>query len=274
MPQPAPAPAPVVAPAPVASLQRDPNAAISRIRDGDVLFKQGRYREALLSYDDAVKLDDQSTNAILKQGLAYAKMNFYKEAVGRWQHVLDIDPNNSYAPKYIAKAKPLIDPSQPAFDPNAAQPVQTATTAGAATPVATVAAPSSAPVSAEDEAAAKDLYRNAVKSMQAQQYEPAIGILNSALAKNPRYTNAYIARAGAYFGMRRYQEAVLDYQRALQLTSTLATPLYGLARSYERLNDKPNACAQYRKYASSTAVDVQPGLRKQAQDQATALCGG
>ena len=60
----------------------------------------------------------------------------------------------------------------------------------------------------------------------------------------------------------------------MTLTNVLATPVYGLARAYDRLGDKANACIQYRRYAASTSVDVQANLRKQAQDQVTALCGG
>ena len=68
----APAPAPVATASPYSGGNRDPNAAIARIRDGDLLFKQGRYREALFTYQDAIKLDDQSISALLKEGLAYA----------------------------------------------------------------------------------------------------------------------------------------------------------------------------------------------------------
>src|SRR6185312_1939444 len=163
----------------------------------------------------AVHLDDQSTNATLKEGLAYANMGYFREAVSMWEHVLQIDPNNAYAPKYIAKAKPRIDPAAAAYDPTAARPVQATGDTGAAVVVTTSAAPA-APVhevSADDEAAAKEAYRTAVRDMAAQQYEAAITLLETAIQKNPAYTNAYIARGGAYFGLHRYQEAVADYQK-------------------------------------------------------------
>ena len=121
-------------------------------------------------------------------------MNFsYREAVAMWQHVLQIDPNNTYAPKYIAKAQPRIDPSAPAFDPTAAQPVQAG---GASAPVATVSTPQpSHEVSADDEAAAKDAYRKAVQNMSAQQYDAAITLLDSALGRT-RPTRTPIYRSG------------------------------------------------------------------------------
>ena len=103
--------------------------------------------------------------------------------------------------------------------------------------------------------------------MNSQQYGDAITALGTAIQKNPNYTNAYIARGGANFGLHKYSEAVSDYQTALQMNTNLATPIYGLGRAYQRLGDKTNACFQYRKYVASTAVDVQPNLKKQAQDQ-------
>jgi tetratricopeptide (TPR) repeat protein len=245
---------------------RDPNAAISKIREGDSLFKQARYREALFAYQDAVKLDDQSTNALLKEGLAYANMNYFKEAVGLWQHVLDIDPKNQYAPKYIAQAKPRLSQSVAAVDPSAPKPVEAKNLLAGTDSTAH-------PVTPEDEAAAKDSYRKAVQLINTQQYDQAIAQIDQALQRNPAYVNAYIARGGADFGLHKYSEAVQDYQKAEQLSPTMATPVYGLGRTYERLGDKLHACDEYRRYVASTANDVQPSLRKQAQDQLTALCG-
>jgi tetratricopeptide (TPR) repeat protein len=245
---------------------RDPNAAISKIREGDSLFKQARYREALFAYQDAVKLDDQSTNALLKEGLAYANMNYFKEAVGLWQHVIDIDPKNQYAPKYIAQAKPRLGQGVAAVDPSAPKPVEAKNLLAGTDSSAKAVTP-------EDEAAAKDLYRKAVQLINTQQYDAAIAQLDAALQRNPALVNAYIARGGADFGLHKYSEAVQDYQKAEALSPTMATPVYGLARTYERLNDKLHACDEYRRYANSTANDVQDSLRRQAQDQVTALCG-
>jgi tetratricopeptide (TPR) repeat protein len=276
----APGAAPSTAPKPVAPATvaasalentRDPNAAIAKIREGDSLFKQARFREALFAYQDAVKLDDQSTNALLKEGLAYANMNYFKEAIAKWQHVLEIEPKNQYAPKYIATAKPHVA-QEATTDMSAPQPVQ-APSLIAATTAAQAATASAKTVTAEDEAAAKDLYKKAVIAINTQQSDEAVTQLNASLGRNPGYVNAYIARGGANFGLHKFSEAVADYQKALQLNPNLATPVYGLGRAYERLGDKLNACVQYRAYTGSTAVDVQQTLRKQAQDQLTALCG-
>ncbi len=260
--------APVVsAPAPDAVRARDPAAAYAKIQEGDVLFKQKRFREALFSYQDAVKLDDQSTNALLKMGLAYANQNYFQEAIDAWQKVLQINPKDQYAPRYITAAKPKLAQAAPAGpQPLQQSPVAGAAPAGGNTVVAT------APVSPESEAAAKDAYRRAVQLINSSRYQESLAELNTAIEKNPAYANAYVARGGAYLGLRNYAEAVSDYQKALTINANMATPQFGLGRAYERLGQKASACDAYKKYSASTAPDAQATLRKQADAQATALC--
>lgn len=272
-PAPTPAPAPTVAvaqPAPAAAplRTRDPAGAVLRIRDGDRMFQQKRFREALDAYQDAVRLDDQSTNAILKLGLAHANLGQYQEAIDRWESVLRLDPGNKYAQTYIERARPRLAAAPTSNSP---KPVDTASpVAAAVAPTPSAPAPRTAP-SPQDQAVARDEYRKAVALINASRFAESLGPLQNALDRHPTFVNAYVARGGAYLGLRRYEEAAADYRKSLELNSNLATPLYGLGRVYEKLGDKAKAIDFYRRYAASNAPDAQSTLKRRADQAADAL---
>jgi tetratricopeptide (TPR) repeat protein len=264
-----------VPPAPIMTgLPRDPAAAVAKVKDGDRYFQQKQFGEALGAYQEAIKLDDQNTGALLKIGLVFANQNRFQDAIDTWEKVLQIDPSNKYAPTYIAKAKPRLETAATPIE-TTSQPVQA--TVPLSTPTVTVEtpAPVAAPkvVTAEDEAAAKEAYRRAAQLMREQRFAESAAEASAALEKNPNYVNAYVARAGANYSLKNYPAAIADYFKALTINPDMATPLYGLARVYEKQGDTANACANYRKYAASNAADAQAQLKEQATRQSTALCG-
>lgn len=238
---------------------RDPTGAMTLIRDGDRLFQQKRFSEALKSYEDAIRLDDQSTNAILKAGLALANLGEFGQAIERWERVLVLDPSNRYAPGYIERAKPRLQTAVASTSP---KPVDATT----AQPTTSTAQPSQ-----QDIATSRDEYRKAVALINASRFSEALAPLQTAIEKNPTFVNAFVARGGAYLGLRRYDDAAADYRRSLELNPALATPLYGLARVYETQGDKVRAVEFYRRYAASNGPDAQPALKRRALETADAL---
>ncbi|MFM2152083.1 MAG: hypothetical protein RL199_518 [Pseudomonadota bacterium] len=243
------------APVARASAGRDPTAAALRVRDGDALFQQKRYAEALEAYQDALKLDDQSIAALLKSGLARANGGDVAGAEGDWNRVLALDPAHTFARGYLEKLAARRSASSAA----AASP--------AATPVGSEATKAAAPVAGDP----KELYRKGVGLMAEAKFEEAASVLTSALAQNPAFTNAYVARGGSYLGLKRFEEAAADYRHALTLDATLATPLFGLGRALDRLGDRAGSCENYRRYLASSGRDVQAKLLDQAR-QAYARC--
>jgi tetratricopeptide (TPR) repeat protein len=81
----------------------------------------------------------------------------------------------------------------------------------------------------------------------------------------PTLTVGYVARGSALIGLRRFQEAALDYGYALKLDPNMAAPLYGLAESYRGLGRTGDARAWYEKYVASTAPDVRTDLVSDAR---------
>jgi hypothetical protein len=73
--------------APVAEPERTPNPALAaaRIRDGDALMKERRYREAAFAFLDATHADAGHVEALFKLGNAMAVLGYYGQAVEKWE---------------------------------------------------------------------------------------------------------------------------------------------------------------------------------------------
>jgi len=82
--------------------------------------------------------------------------------------------------------------------------------------------------------------------------------LTQAIQLEPMLSVAYTARGSAYVGLRRYSDAVTDYQYDLRLDPGQASPLYGLGEAHRKLGRLPEAREHYTRYLDSTAPDVQP----------------
>ncbi len=261
---------------PDAYAQRDPEAAIAKIREGDGYFTQKRYREALFAYQDAANLDDQSAAAVVRVGLAYAKLNYFDKAIAEWKQALVLDPNDRYAPGYIAEAQKHLQENPATAPSDQPQPVGVGSGVALATDGSSPQpspSPAANQVSDADRQAARDAYSRAVKDMYQAQFANAISELSLSIQKDPTFVSAWVARGGAYFGAGSYRRAESDYKKSLELSPDLATPLYGLGRAYDKLGERAKACEYYRRYGRSTGSDARPALQKQSLDLAASLCG-
>jgi tetratricopeptide (TPR) repeat protein len=112
-----------------------------------------------------------------------------------------------------------------------------------------------------------------VRLVLSRDYSAAVQALNDALAADPTLAVAYTARGSANVGLRRFYEAAADYQDALRLDPTRASPLYGLAEAYRALGRSSDARIYYDRYAVSTAVDARASLQAEARSKSAALAG-
>jgi tetratricopeptide (TPR) repeat protein len=115
---PATAAAPVIAAAPVSTPGGLPpggtsnsTLSITRVRDGDALMKERRYREATFAYLDATHADPGNVEALFKLGNALAVLGYYTQAVERWSRVAQLTPDATIrqsAQDNVAKAQVRI----------------------------------------------------------------------------------------------------------------------------------------------------------------------
>ena len=238
------------------SAAAQPALARQKIAEGDQKWKDKDYRSASFLYQDAVNADPKNVEALFKLGNSYAVLEYYAQAIERWQRVTEISTSPAVkkkAEENIVKAKAKM------------------AKAAASNPQAAGKPPGSGPVAPATRSKAVDAYQEGVKHVNAQKYEAAVEKLTEAIKLEPSRAVAYVARGSAYLGLRRYSEAATDYEYALKIAPALSAPLYGLAESLRGLGRIADARQYYEQYAESKATDVRPELQVRAREQAAAL---
>jgi tetratricopeptide (TPR) repeat protein len=228
-----------------------PNPALAalRIRDGDALLKERRYREATFAFLDATHADPDHVEALFKLGNALAVLGYYGQAVERWERAASLTSDEAVrqsARENITKARAKV--AQVGASPQAAG-----------------SPPGSGPVAEPTRAQARGAYEQGVQRILARDYAGAVQSLTQAIQLEPMLAVAYTARGSAHVGLRRYADAVTDYQHALRLEPGQASPLYGLGEAYRKLGRLPEAREHYTRYLDSTAPDVQPERKTEVQ---------
>lgn len=229
--------------------------SITRVRDGDALMKERRYREATFAYLDAVHADPGNVEALFKLGNALAVLGYYGQAIERWSRVAQFTPDAAIR--------------QSALD-NVAK-AQARLTQQGGSPQAQGVAPGFGPVAETTRALARRAYEQGVQRIQNKDYTGAVQSLTQAIQLEPTLSVAYTARGSAYIGLRRYAEAAVDYEYSLRLAPDMASPLYGLGEAYRMLGRNAEARANYERYAASTARDVRTDLQHEARQSAERL---
>jgi tetratricopeptide (TPR) repeat protein len=222
--------------------------AADHILEGDKALRGGNAAAAAQAYQSALLLDPTSVEALFKQGNALAKTGDYRSAIEKWERVvqLSLDPAvRRSAQENADKARLRLTQA-------------TAPTPAAGTP----------------QARAREAYERGVRLVLSRDYAPAVQALTEALAADPTLAVAYTARGSANVGLRRFYEAAADYQDALRLDPTRASPLYGLAEAYRALGRASDARIYYDRYAVSTAVDARASLQADARTKSASLASG
>lgn len=230
--------------APPAAPARSANTPLSatRVRDGDALMKERRYREAAFAFLDATHADPGNVEALFKLGNAFAVLGYYAQAIERWEHLAQLTSDETVrrsAQDNVAKARARMAQS-------------------GGSPQEAGLPPGSGPVAEPTRTQARRAYESGVQRILARDYGGAVQSLTQAIQLEPTLSVAYTARGSAQVGLRRYAEAVTDYQYALRLDPGQASPLYGLGEAYRKLGRFAEAREAYTRYLDSTAPDVQP----------------
>ncbi|NVJ06876.1 tetratricopeptide repeat protein [Myxococcus sp. AM001] len=245
---------PSVAPAAEAATS-NPALAASRIRDGDALMKERRYREAAFAFLDASHADASHVEALFKLGNALAVLGYYGQAVAQWERATALTKDAAIQ----QSAKENIDRARAKL----AQ--------AGASPQAAGQAPGSGPVADTTRALARRAYEQGVQRIGAKDFSGALTSLTQAIQHEPMLAVAFVARGSANIGLRRYAEAAADYQYALELEPGSASPLYGLAESFRAMGRTLEARDLYERYAASSAADIRPQLQEESRQKAARL---
>ena len=110
-----------------------------------------------------------------------------------------------------------------------------------------------------------------MRLINARKYGDAVTALTEAVKDDPSLAVAWIARGSAYVGVRRYHEAIQDYQKGHQLAPQMAAPLFGLGEAHRALGQNADAAKYYTQYAESHARDADAHLQDLARQWAARL---
>lgn len=233
-------------PAATASMQAGATAtAAERIAEGDRALAAGNASGAVQAYQAALQLDPSNVEALFKQGNALAKSRDYRGAIEKWERVVQLSSD----PATRKSAQENVDKARARLAQASAPP----------------------PAAGTPQATAREAYERGVRLVSSRDYTAAVQALTEALAADPTLAVAYTARGSANIGLRRYYEAAADYQDALRLDPSRASPLYGLAVAYAALGRPGDARTYYERYAASTAPDVRADFQAQARSKSAAL---
>jgi tetratricopeptide (TPR) repeat protein/serine/threonine protein kinase len=86
-----------------------------------------------------------------------------------------------------------------------------------------------------------------------EDFAGAVRVFTGCILKRPDHAHAYFCRGNAYRNLGRYEAAVLDYSRALELSPNKATAWNNRAAAYKDLGKPEKALADY-----TRAVDLDP----------------
>lgn len=219
------------------------------VRSGDLHLDSGEPSLAAASFRAALDLDPDNVEAIYKLAFAHARKGRHEKAIAGWERVLEIEPDNYGARRNIEVTRAGLE-DEPRAEPSLD-----------ATPQARV---EPEPPSPTDRAAARQAYQRAIGSMGERRFEEALEELSEALRLDDGLVQAHVAKGSAFFALRRYDEARISYEAALEDASGMAAPLYGLGETYRALGDLERARHFYERYVHSEAGDVDEVLKERA----------
>ncbi len=78
-------------------IRLDPNDADAYYNKGNVLSELGRPQEALVAYEQVIRLDPNDADAYIDKGNVLDKLERYREALAAYEQAICLAPNNAFA---------------------------------------------------------------------------------------------------------------------------------------------------------------------------------
>ncbi|CAD8126605.1 unnamed protein product [Paramecium sonneborni] len=165
---------------------------------GNALKNLNRYQDAIICYDEAIKLNPNFSEAFNNKGNALKNLNRYQDAIICYDEAIKLNPNFSEAFNNKGNALKNLNRYQDAIicydeaiklNPNFSE--------------------------------AFNNKGNALKNLN--RYQDAIICYDEAIKLNPNYSEAFNNKGNALKNLNRYQDAIICYDQAL---SIVQKPLY------------------------------------------------
>jgi superkiller protein 3 len=191
---------------------------------------------AIEYYQKAINIDPNDADAYGNMGIAYAKLEDYREAIKCYQKVIAIDPNLAAAYGNMGSAYYYLKNYREAI-----RCFQKAIT-----------------IDPNDAMAYKSL-GNAYYNLE--DYREAIRCFQKAIDLDPNYVGAYVNMGNAYVNLQNYREAIRCFQKAIVIDPNYAMAYNNIGYAYTRLDNYDQAVTYFRKAARLGYRDAQNTLR-------------
>jgi tetratricopeptide (TPR) repeat protein len=228
---------------------RDPNARKQKYFDsGEKYFAEGKYREAVIQYSNAVQIDPRFAQGHAQLAQAYLKLGDTRRAYNELSRTVELAPEDYRAhtdlanllsgarrpdgtayPEYITQAKPHLDllrekqPNNPETHEAWANYYAAQNKLGEALQEAKQA------ISADPNRSESYLLL-ALLQIRANQNDQAEASFKKATAADPKSLNAVLALGGFYQSHNRFSEAEQQFKSAIQIDPLSGVPRAALVR--------------------------------------------
>jgi tetratricopeptide (TPR) repeat protein len=224
------------------------------LQEGDTLYNEQRYAEAIAAYTLAISLDPTYALAYNNRGLAYRNLREYQKAIADYDRIIALVSDNAlvynnrgyayFLLKDYQKAIADFD-SALALDPNYAIAYNNRGNAYCILGAFARAIADYDRTLALDPNYATAYYNRGNAYDELGEYQKAIADYDRAIALAPNYTNAYNNRGYVYRNLGEYQKAIADYNRVIEIDPGNTNAHKGRGLAYSKLQDYSKAIADF-----------------------------
>lgn len=205
------------------AIRLDPNLSGAYNNRGIVYARLGQFKRAIQDYDEALRLNPQDAVAYYNRGTAYEKLGQFKHAIRDLEEAIRLNPLDTDAYYDRGLSYVNLDQFQRAIqDFNEAIALNTQYTLA--------------------------YYNRGYAYAKLGQFQQAIQDFDEAIHLDPQYTLAHYSRGLAYANLSQFQQAIQNFDEAIRLNPKYTKAYYNRGYAYKEQGKKDEAIGDFKKF--------------------------